>query len=210
MIRSLLTMIWQFSPVSFIILLRYFNGPGEIKGWVYRGGGGGGGGEGGYNILIFALSGDHVTVLQCIYVIVTMKWPYINLKNTSLYKLIHFILSKYFKFEGKSCYSHWELSCTQGNWILRIRFFFWRGHWGENSPVFFFHLCSPSKNAANCVSNCLTSLWYGNRFRVTIGFDRRRVVMMIIMLIHPTFLSIRYEDMIWIVKRLVGTVKSGT
>lgn len=47
--------------------------PGEIKGWVYRGGGGGGGGEGGYNILIFALSGDHVTVLQCIYVIVTMK-----------------------------------------------------------------------------------------------------------------------------------------
>lgn len=126
MIRSLLTMIWQFSPVSFIILLRYFNGPGEIKGWVYRGGGGGGGG-GGYNILIFALSGDHVTVLQCIYVIVTMKWPYINLKNTSLYKLIHFILSKYFKFEGKSCYSHWELSCTQGNWILRIRVFFGGG-----------------------------------------------------------------------------------
>lgn len=28
--------------MSFIILLRYFNGPGEIKGWVYRGGGGGG------------------------------------------------------------------------------------------------------------------------------------------------------------------------
>lgn len=126
MIRSLLTMIWQFSPVSFIILLRYFNGPGEIKGWVYRGGGGGEGRRLQYlNFRTFKRPCNSVTVY--IYVIVTMKWPYINLKNTSLYKLIHFILSKYFKFEGKSCYSHWELSCTQGNWILRIRFFFFGG-----------------------------------------------------------------------------------
>lgn len=129
-----------------------------------------------------------------------MKWPYINLKNTSLYKLIHFILSKYFKFEGKSCYSHWELSCTQGNWILRIRFFFGGGTEEkilQFSSFTFVHLQRTQLIVYQTV-------WH--LFDMETDFALQldlilRVGMMIIMLIHPTFLSIRYVDMIWIVKK---------
>lgn len=62
--------------------------------------------------------------------------------------------------------------------------------------------CLFLKNVVNCVLNCLIFFWYGNRFCVIIGFDRRWVVMMIIMLIYLIFLLIRYEDMIWIVKKI--------